>query len=192
MGDDKLCPFCRVPAPTSEEDAEQRVKKRIGLGDAVAIHNRACSYGNGIRGFPQDYTKALELWHQSAELGNAESYYNIGSTYMSGNGVERNEKKAIHYWELAAMGGNENARHNLGITDSNEGNYDRALKHYMIAVGFGNNESLKKIKQLYTHGQATKDDYAKALQAYQAYLGEIKSNDRDKAAEYDEMYKYYE
>ena len=62
----------------------------------------------------------------------------------------------------------------------------------MIAVGFGNNESLKKIKQLYLDGDATKEDYAKALQAYQAYVEEVKSDDRDKAAEYDEMYKYYE
>ena len=45
---------------------------------------------------------------------------------------------------------------------------------------------------MYSNGHATRDDYAKALQAYQAYLREIKSNDRDKAAEYDEMYKYYE
>ena len=124
VGDDQLCPFCRVPAPTSEEDAEQRVKKRIGLGDAVAIHNRACSYGNGIRGFPQDYTKALELWHQSAELGNAESYYNIGIAYDNGRGVVRDEKKARHYYELAAMRGNILARYNLGCCEGCVGNYE--------------------------------------------------------------------
>ena len=62
----------------------------------------------------------------------------------------------------------------------------------MIAVEGGDNASLKQIKQMYTNGNATKDDYAKALQAYQAYLDEVKSDDRDKAAEYDEIYKYYE
>ena len=104
----------------------------------------------------------------------------------------RDEKKARHYYELAAMRGNILARYNLGCSEGYVGNYDRALKHYMIAVGFGNNESLKKIKQLYTYGQATKDDYAKALQGYQAYLGEIKSDDRDQAAAFDDEYKYYE
>ena len=54
------------------------------------------------------------------------------------------------------------------------------------------NVTLKKIKQLYSNGHVTKDDYAKALLAYQAYLSEIKSDDRDKAAAYDEQYKYYE
>ena len=69
---------------------------------------------------------------------------------------------------------------------------DRAIKHFMIAAAGGSDPSLKAIKLLYTTGHATKDDYAKALKAYQAYLDEVKSDDRDKAAEDDEMYKYYE
>ena len=44
----------------------------------------------------------------------------------------------------------------------------------MIAVGSGHNGSLKTIQKLYAIGYATKDDYAKALRAYQAYLSEIK------------------
>ena len=62
----------------------------------------------------------------------------------------------------------------------------------MIAAEGGNADSLKEMKRLYTHGYATKDDYAKALQAYQAYLVEIKSDDRDKAAAFSDSYKYYE
>ena len=49
----------------------------------------------------------------------------------------------------------------------------------MIAVGSGHNGSLKTIQKLYAIGYATKDDYAKALRAYQAYLSEIKSDQRD-------------
>ena len=104
----------------------------------------------------------------------------------------RDEKKAMHYYELAAMGGVVKSRHNLGSSEWQVGNMNRALKHFMIAVEFGYADSLKAIKQLYKTGHATKDDYAKALRAYQAYLAEVKSDDRDKAAECDEMYKYYE
>ena len=43
---------------------------------------------------------------------------------------------------------------------------DRALKHFMIAVGFGHTNSLNAIRQMYKDGKATKDDYAKALQVY--------------------------
>ena len=143
-------------------------------------------------GFPRDYTKALELWHRAAELGNAEAYSSIGSAYQRGRGVEVDENKVRHYWELAAMGGDVRARHNLGTMEIEAGNMDRALKHWMIAVRDGYNESLEKIKLWYANGQATKDEYTEALQLYQTYLGEIKSSQRDKAAaSYPEEDKYY-
>ena len=112
-------------------------------------------------------------------------------TIMVGGGVERDEKKAVHYWELAAMGGHVDARHNLGALEGRAGNMDRALKHFMIAVSFGNNDSLESIKQMFMRGYATKDDYTKTLRAYQANLVEIKSAQRDEAAKFNESFKYY-
>ena len=89
------------------------------------------------------------------------------------------------------MGGDDLARNNLGSLEGRARNYDMALKHFMIAVGGGDNESLKLIKQLFMKGLATRDDYAKALKAYQAYISDIKSNDRDKAAAFSDEYHYY-
>ena len=67
----------------------------------------------------------------------------------------------------------------------------RALKHYMIAVGFGHDKSLMKIKDFYMNGHATKDDYAKALRAHQKYIVGIKSPQRDEAAAFDnDVYRY--
>ena len=140
---------------------------------------------------PQDHAKALELWHQAAELGNAKSYYSIGIAYYDGRGVERDEKKAVHYMELAAMRGHVLARHNLGCFDWQAGNMDQAVKHFMIAAGSGDSNSLERIKLLFKKGLVTKDDYAKALRAYQAYLVEIKSPQRDEAAAFGEHFKYY-
>ena len=157
-----LCPFCRTPAPDPEELIEQ-YKKRMEVGDAEAIHSLGCCYSNGLHGLPQDYAKALELWHQAAELGNTASYFNIGNSYLGGNGVERDEKKAVHYYELAAMGGHVVARHNLGAIEYKAGNMDRALKHFMIAVGSGDTDALHAIQTLFMDGKATKEDYAKAL-----------------------------
>ena len=193
MDKEQKCPFCRAPAPSSEEDAIEQRKKRVEVGDVIAICELGILYSEGRNGLSQDMDKALELWHRAAELGHtARAYYNIGNAYLQGRGVERDEKKAIHYWELAAMRGDVFSRHNLGCDDGNAGNMDRAFKHFMIAVEGGDNESLKSIKQMYKDGYATKDEYAKALEAYQEYLVEVKSDDRDKAAEYDEIYKYYE
>ena len=191
VGDDKLCPFCRTPAPFSDEENIKRVKKRVEVGDAGAFYNLGCDYAEGMYGMPQDLDKALELLYRAGELGHAASYCNIGYAYFNGEGVERDKQKAKHYWELAAMGGDVHARHNLGTVETCSGNMNKALKHYMIAVGSGYHDSLMNIKQLYSKGFATKDDYAKALKAYQAYLVEVKSDQRDEAAAYNEGNKYY-
>jgi len=79
----------------------------------------------------------------------------------------------------------------LGAKEYNAGNYDNALKHFMIAVRGGHTRSVKVIQQLYMNGHATKDHYTNALQSHQAYLDEIKSDQRDKAAACNDEYKYY-
>ena len=64
------------------------------------------------------------------------------------------------------------------------------MKHFMTAIEGGNEKSLENIKRLYMKGQATKEDYEKALQTYQVYLDEIRSDQRDKAATDYENCKY--
>jgi len=189
----KMCPFCRTPNPTSLEEEEiiKRLEKRIEAGDAHAIFNIGVYYRHGRNGFPQDYTKALELFHRAGELRHFEAYTNIGASYNKGNGVEVDMKKAIHYYELSAIGGCVSARFNLGNNEWSVGNWDRVLKHYMIAVRGGHTESLKQIKKIYSNGHATKEDYTKALLSYQEYLSEIKSPQRDEAAETYEDCRYY-
>ena len=190
--EEKLCPFCRIPATKSDEENIKRLKKRVHAGDVKAIQHLGSYYSNGAYNLPQDHAKGLELYHRAADLGNATAYHNIGHLYYFGIGVRRDEKKAIHYYELGAMGGGVESRHNLGAMESNTGNMDRAIKHYMIAVRGGHHHSLKKIQQLYSNGHTTKDEYSQALQLYQKYLGEIRSTQRDEAAAAFEDYKYIE
>ena len=185
------CPFCRTPTSNSEKENNRRLKKRMVVGDAEAMYILGCCYSNGSFGMPQNHDKALELWHQAGELGNADAYCNIGYAYHNGRGVERDDKKANHYYELAAMMGHEMARHSLGNAEWRAGNWDRAIKHYMTAAGDGYNDSIKSIQHLYQHGHATKEDYSKALRAYQSYLDEVRSEQRDKAAAYSDKYKFY-
>jgi hypothetical protein len=89
------------------------------------------------------------------------------------------------------MGGVVEARYNLRGLELSAGNMDRAVKHLMIAAGSGCTDSLEKIKLFFMNRGATKDDYAKALRAYQANLVEIKSPQRDQAAAFNDAYKYY-
>jgi len=190
--DEYKCPFCRRPEPESEEEMIEREKKRIEAGDPIAIGKQGRYYAVGLRRFPRDYKKAFRLYHQAAQLGDAVSYCNIGYAYNFGEGVEKDENKAMYYYEQGAIRGYVIARSNLGVNEDEAGNIDRALKHYMIAARDGCADSVKAIKLLYSNGNASKEDYTKALQSYQEYLGEIKSSQRDKAAEFDkERYRYY-
>jgi len=185
-----LCPFCRTP-PHTNDDVAERYLKRMEKNDAIAIRNFAGFYAQGQYRFAQDTAKALELWHRAGELGDAISYHNIGIAYTNGRGVERDEKKAQHYFGLSAKSGNVNARHNLGVEEYCAGNMDRALKHWVISVEGGHHDSLENIKVLYNIGYATKEDYTNALRAYQAYLDEIMSKQRDEAAAFNADWKYY-
>ena len=186
-----LCPFCRTPEPDSEKEDIKRLKKRVEVGNAHAMFNLGVFYSKGSHGLTRDRTKALELYHRAGELGYTKAYFCVGNAYWTGEGVERDKKKANHYYELAAMGGYEVARFNLGGAEGSAGNRERAVKHYMIAAGGGYNNSVKNIQQLYMTGHATKEDYTKALLAYQEYFEDVRSEQRDKAAAFHDRYKCY-
>ena len=188
----KKCPFCRTPVATSEKEFLERNKKRMEVGDAYAFYLMGCAYDKGeYYGVPQDSAKAIEFWHKAGKFG----YTNLGTAYYNGEGAERDEQVARHYDELAAKEGEVLARHNLGAVEYKAGNYDRALKHFVIAVRGGSvggdTDSVKAIQQLYMNGHVAKDHYANALQSHQAYINEIKSPQRDEAAAFREYYRYY-
>jgi len=189
--DNQKCPFCRIPWLDSDEELVERYEKRVKAGDAEATCRIGCYYRDGECGLPQDYDKAFELLHRAAELGNADANGSIGYAYQCGEGMEVDKEKAIYYYEQAAMGGCVIARYNLGIEENDAGNIDRAIKHYMIAVRCGDSQSLEKVKEFYANGQATKEDYTKALRSYQTYLAEIKTSQRDKAATAHDDCRYY-
>ena len=177
---DEKCPFCRTPLPTLGKEIIEMLKRRMEVDDPYAFFLMGYYYDRGEYGLPQDSAKATELWHKAGKFG----YAHIGHAYYYGEGVERDTKMASHYHELAAMEGCVDARHNLGANEYSAGNYDKALKHYMIAVRGGHTPSVKAIQQLYMDGYATKDHYVNALRSHQAYVNEIKSDQRDKSETY--------
>ena len=100
-------------------------------GNANACCMLAEAYWWGMYGFPQDRAKANELFLKAGELGCAGAYFNLGSAYQHGHGVEIDTKKSNHFFELAAINGNVQARNNLGCMELEAGNYHRAKKHFL-------------------------------------------------------------
>ena len=189
------CPFCRddiIATASSNKTMIEIYTKRVEKDDTQAMSNLGHHYNRGRIGLPRDTNKAMELWRRAAELGNSNANLTLGCKYNSGEIVERDIEKATYYWELAAMGGEVDARYSLGWAEGQAGNWDRSLKHFMLAAGGGSKESLSTIQVMFKRGVATKEDYTQALRAYQAYLAEIKSTQRDEASAFCiELYKYY-
>ena len=160
----------------------ERIKKRVEANDAVAIYNLGHHYFHGRMDLPRDFERAMELWLRAGELGDARAFYSLGTAYYCGRGVERDMTKAKYYYEVAAMVGNVDARHTLGIFEKNEDKMDRAVKHFMIAAGAGDDEALKNIREGYLNGHATKDEFERALRAHKEANDEMKSVQREAAA----------
>jgi TPR repeat protein len=74
---------------------------------------------------------------QGGELGHAISYCQLAHTYESRVGVKRDLKKTKNFSELAAIGGEVSSRDTLGLLQARAGKWDKAIKHFIIAAGFG-------------------------------------------------------
>ena len=102
--------------------------------------------------------------------------------YKSREGTEIDKKKAVHHYQIAAMMGSVGARYNLGYTEQENGNYQRAMKHFIIAARCGFKDSLDQVKVGFRLGYVTKEDLERTLRSYQASCDETKSEQRDRAA----------
>ena len=70
--------------------------------------------------------------------------------------------KSAQHWEKAAMKGHAEARCNLGNHECRNGNYERAVRHYLIAAKMGETNALDNVKDMFINGIAAKEQYAEA------------------------------
>ena len=180
-GLDHRCAFCRESLAKSDEECNKRIMKRVKKNCPVAM----CQMGKE-RYQEGDYDGAFEYWTKAAVLGNAIAHYNLSTMYDKGEGVEKNTEKEVYHLEEAAIGGHPTARHNLGCEEANNGRFERARKHFIIAANLGHHDSLKYVLKVYADGHASKEDYAGALRAYQAAVNATKSREREEAEAFSE------
>ncbi len=170
------CPFCREPEAKSQEEYNKRVMNRIKKNDPAAM-----TYMGKMYDKEGDIGKALEYWTTASEIGDAAAHGCIGDLYRTGEGVEKNEKRAVYHLEQAAIGGHPDARSLLGSHEIENGRFDRAAKHYIIAANLGEDGSLDVIKDFFVAGIVSKEDYAAALRGYQSAVDATKSAEREEA-----------
>ena len=181
-----LCPFCRTPSCTSDEEIIERVQKRVERNDAKAISMLAGCYADAYHGVARDINRAMELWTRASDLGSIGASGLLGDAYNPHMkrtivGVEKDLNTTFYYYEMAAKGGHDIARLNLGLLQCNFGNFSTGMKHLMIAAAQGHDYALQRVKEGYMEGHVTKDDFAKALRAHKDAQDEIQSEQRTKA-----------
>ena len=161
----KVCPFCRHPLPSSEEEARELLMKRVEANDVPSLVEVGYHYNS-----TGDFVAAFKYWAKAAELDDdAEAHFCLATMYQHGKGgVEKDLEKEIYHLEKAAIAGHPNARFNLGCTDQAAGRTDRAVKHFIIAANLGHDTSLKFLQKFYADEKVSKEEFAATLRAYQS------------------------
>jgi len=168
------CSFCRKPIPDTNDKGYKMMMKRIEANDPEALRRWGREqYDKG------DYSSAFEYYTKAAGLGDTEAHYWLSLLYQNGHGVEKEMRKVIHHWEEAAIGGHPRARHNLGWHEGNNGRYERAVKHLIIAAKLGLDDSIKTLMENFKGGFVQKDELAAALRAHKGAVDATKSPQRE-------------
>ncbi|EJK72412.1 hypothetical protein THAOC_06060 [Thalassiosira oceanica] len=149
------CPFCRTLVPQTYEEMLAMVQKRVDAKDRRAICQFGAMHGRGLCGLETNVQRGIELWTEAADLESPEALYKMG-------------RFILH-------------RTKLGLLECDNGNHDRALRHFMISAKMGHKDSLDVIKEMFGAGIATKAQYAEGLTGYQDAVQEMKSPERDEA-----------
>ena len=176
------CPFCRKDLPSTDEEWNERLLKRIEVNDPIALSQM------GTERYDEEaYISAFGYWTRAAALGNVDAHYRLGSLYRDGEGVEKDEKRAVWHFEEAAIAGHPIARHNLGWLEVVNDRMDRAAKHWIIAAKLGFDVSLRNVKSAYKNGHVSKEDFAATLRGYHAAIVATKSPQRQEAEKNEQL-----
>lgn len=133
-----------IPAEAEELYAKalDSIKTLVDAGNVKAKKALGDYYFGGYAGIAQDYAKALELYTEAGEKGDADAQAQVGYIYQYGCGVDPDYEKAMEWNNRAAQQGNAQGQaqigwlyqQGLGVTQ----NLDEAGRWYTRAADQGN------------------------------------------------------
>ena len=133
-----------IPAEAEELYAKalDSIKTLADAGNVKAKKALGDYYFGGYAGIAQDYAKALELYTEAGEKGDADAQAQVGYIYQCGCGVDPDYEKAMEWNNRAAQQGNAQGQaqigwlyqQGLGVTQ----NLDEAGRWYTRAADQGN------------------------------------------------------
>ena len=116
----------------------------------------------------QEFDKAVPILKQAAELGNAESQYNLGYCYQAGIGVEQNSEKAIEWYSKSAeQGWNDSLYAMMMAYGSGNGvqqDFNKAFSFALKCAENGDGTCMFNVINCYKEGMGTEKDIDKMLE----------------------------
>jgi len=143
------CPFCREPAPTSDEETLRQLQARCLRNDHEAFTMMGKIYREGLNGAPKDDLKSLDCSIRAIELGSSGTCLRIAHIYLEGIGVSVDKERAALFERIGALRGDVAARNNIGCSEYNFGNHEIAIRHWKIAAEAGCQISLNSLRKIY-------------------------------------------
>lgn len=117
-----------------------------------------------------DVEKAVRLWTEAAERGNAQAQYNLGCCFEKSYGVSQNWGKAVMWYRKAAEQGYADAQNSLGNRYYNgEGvsqNFAEAVKWYQKSAEQGQMYAQYNLGNCYYNGRGISQDFTEAVKWY--------------------------
>jgi TPR repeat protein len=109
------------------------------------------------------YAVALDLWQPLAEQGNPDAQAGLGSLYLGGYGVARDEAAAMAWFRKAAEQGNAGGQFSLGSLYYGRKEYSPAAAWYRRSSEQGNALAQIRLARLYAEGLGMARDNVQAF-----------------------------
>lgn len=166
-----------TPILTSVQDNYTMTPELIAQYQKLAEqHNPEAQYNLGVVYYlgihkKQDYQKAFELFHLSAQQNYAPAYNNLATMYQFGHATQKDTDKALELYLLSAQQNYSNAHFNIAsmyiMGDGIEKNYTKAFKWFKTAAELNHPEAQLNLAMFYFNGIGVKQDKETAHMWYQ-------------------------
>jgi peptidoglycan hydrolase-like protein with peptidoglycan-binding domain len=166
-----------APAPPPERPtiSIDELRTRAGHNDVAAMEELGRRLLQGVD-VPKDPQAGAGWLLRAANLGSAQSAFNIGVMYERGFVVERDSSKAAEWYRKAADGGLPTAKHNLALMLRDGKGTPRdvkgAIQMFLSAAHQGMAASMFSLGDIYEKGDGGTRDAPAAL-AWFAITGEF-------------------
>ena len=157
----------RIKSPNINVSRVAAQQRQVSSDEA---YEKGKNYYYGRNGFKQSFADAVEWFRFAAESGHLWAQCYLGTCYMHGEGVSRDEKKAVKWYRRAADAGNDAAQcfiancyiRGQGVCKNDE----EAVKWYRKAANEGNVTAQCNLGNCYYLGKGVALDYIEAVEWY--------------------------